>query len=434
MNDDHNQHAYLRTSALWAVYENFTTIYLVAFAILLGASNFAIAVLASLPYIAVALSETLGAKLTERWHRVPIILVTYAIDKAMWIFIALMPYVTYERPIVTLGTFFFFNQFFLALREPALVSLVADIAPAQKATYFARVNRATGAAGMIATLAAGFFLQWMGKTNPLGYTLLFLVGALFGYITMWSFGTMRERDGIQHVHHSLRDIFRYDGVFRSFCLRASFFWFAARVGGPLVTAYMLRDLGLPLPVYAASTAVYTISQIVFYKPLGRIADRFGDRLLALIGVFGTSGVMMLWFLITPSTTWLIWPTQIFSGLVWAATELSLFNLLLDVSTKENRPLQTAQYSTMAAIAQAAGALLGGFIVKSEGIGLLVGIPLVLLVSAGLRFAAGMLFVQLRAVPMKTRHSVSSVLHFVLHRGFFQPRHHVHLPAGKSGKV
>ncbi|MEK6822808.1 MAG: MFS transporter, partial [Nanoarchaeota archaeon] len=209
-----NQRAFVRTSALWAVYENFTATYLVAFALLLGASNIMVGVFGAIPFIAVLLSELIGAKLTEYWARVPIIVVTYAIDKTMWVLIALLPWFTLTNPLVVLVILYFINQFFITLREPSVVSLTADIVEERKrGAYFGRVNRATGAAALVATITAGWFITRMGDTSQLGYSLLFGAGALFGYAAMWSFSTMTEPRRVGNSHYTVKDVLRFDGSF-----------------------------------------------------------------------------------------------------------------------------------------------------------------------------------------------------------------------------
>ncbi len=406
-----NQRAFVRTSALWAVYENFTATYLVAFALLLGASNIMVGVFGAIPFIAVLLSELIGAKLTEYWARVPIIVVTYAIDKTMWVLIALLPWFTLTNPLVVLVILYFINQFFITLREPSVVSLTADIVEERKrGAYFGRVNRATGAAALVATITAGWFITRMGDTSQLGYSLLFGAGALFGYAAMWSFSTMTEPRRVGNSHYTVKDVLRFDGSFRHFCFRASFFWFAAKLASPFVSAYILRDLGLSVVLFGLAIALQQLTMIVFYRPWGKFSDRYGDRALALIGLVGTSIVMFLWFNIRPDTLWLIIPTQILSGLVWAATETALYNLVLDMTDRRHRPLQVAQYSIFNALAQAIGPIAGGILADSAGLWMISGVPLVFLASSILRFAASLLFIGMHEPRIKRQYSMRAILY------------------------
>ena len=112
-----NQRKYLHTSALWAVFDSLTSTYIIAFSLLLGASNIMVGVLGAIPFIATFISELLGAKLTEYWGRVPIIVCTYAIDKFMWILIALVPFLTFKQPLIIVVLFYFKAYFFVTLRS-----------------------------------------------------------------------------------------------------------------------------------------------------------------------------------------------------------------------------------------------------------------------------------------------------------------------------
>jgi MFS family permease len=404
-----NQTRYVRTQGLWAVYENMTAAYLVAFALLLGASNTVVGLLASIPYIALLLSEFLGAKLTEYWARRPIILLTYAMDKLMWVFIALLPWFGIEQPLVMVVVFYFTARFLEGLRDPSTVTLVAEMATDKtRGQFVGRINRSIGIAGMVATLFAGWFIGAVGSQSQFTYALLFGIGALFGYAALWSFYTVEDKDKCRHKHYSLRDVLRVDGSFRRFCFRSSAFWFAAFIASPLVSAYMLRDLGMSTLAYGMASALQIFIQSIMYPRFGRMADKYGDRPVAIMGIMGTSLVTLLWFTITPETLWLVWPAQIVAGISWAAVEPALFNILIDKTNKEWRALQTAQFRIFTATAQAVGPVVGGMIADAPAFMAVSGIPLVLLLSTLLRAGSGLLFVQMHEPRLKKQYSVPYV--------------------------
>ena len=404
-----NQTKYVRTQALWAAYENITAGYLAVFALLLGASNTTVGLLAAIPYIALLLSEFLGAKMTEYWARMPIILITFAIDKLMWVFIALLPWFGARQPLVFIVLFYFAARFLEGLRDPANVTLVAELATDRTRGHFVgRYNRAIGIAGMIATLFAGWFIVSVGAQSQFTYALLFGIGAIFGYAALWSFATISDPNGCRHKHYTFSDIMRVDGSFRRFCFRASAFWFAAYLASPLVTVYMLRNLGMSPLYYGIASALQILIQSVMYPRFGRMADKYGDRPVAIIGVMGTSLVTLLWFTITPDRLWLVWPAQIVAGISWAAVEPALFNILLDKTNAEYRPLQTAQYRIFTATAQAVGPVVGGMIADGPGFLMMSGIPLVLMLSTLLRAGSGMLFVQMHEPRLRKQYSMRYV--------------------------
>lgn len=390
-----DEHRYLRTQGMWAIYDAIVANYLVAFALLLGASNTVVGLLGSIPFIAVLLSEFIGAKLTERWPRMRIILVTYALDKTMIVLIALLPFFTLTHPLYFVVALYSINKLLEGVRDPSLTSLLGTIVkPRTQGVFVARVYRTMGITGMITLLAAGWYISASGQVSEMTYALLFGAAALFGYATLYSFSTITVDAPPSKNHYALRDIIAQDGPFRKFCLRSSVFWFAAYLASPLIGAYMLRDLGMSPALYGVAVALQTLVQSATYRPWGRIADKYGDRPVAIIGILGTSLVTLLWYIITPATMWLVWPAQIIAGLAWAATTPALLNFLLDYSTPERRPIQNAQYAMFAATAQATGALAGGLLADAPAFLPVVGIPLVLLIATTLRVSSGMLFIGL----------------------------------------
>ena len=306
--------------------------------------------------------------------------------------------------------FYFKAYFFVTLREPSVVSLVADIVPPEaRGRYLGRVNKATGIVAMITMLVAGFFISAIGDASQTAYAILFMLAAAFGYITMWSFSTMTEPRRTTNHHYTLKDVFKFKQPFSGFCARAMFFRFSAYLASPFASAYMLRDLHLETRFFGIATATYVLSQILFYRPMGKLADRFGDRVLIVIGVLGTAFTMFLWFNIRADTLWLIWPTQIMSGAAWAATELAFYNVVLDVTDKKTRPLQIAQYSMLVASAQAVGPIVGGILADSAGLWLITGIPFVFLLSSGMRLISGVLFLSMHEPRLKHQYSFRDIV-------------------------
>lgn len=424
MKFNNNERAYKRGSAYWAIYDGLTSSFVLAYALLFAPSNFLIALLGCTPAMATVLAEVLGARLTQRWQRVRIVVTTYAIDKAMWLFIVFMPLLFRAHGFLMIVLFYFLNYFFVALREPSLVSLIGESVPRKETgRYFAGVNTLQVFIGMCAILAAGSWLDWTGKTNVISYVIMFLTAAAFGYIAMGEFGRMQE-PARKPKRYTLLQAFKVDGAFRAFVMKAGLFWFAVYVGSYLTNAYMLRDLALGTSAFAVLIVLQLVAKVLCYGVHGRMADRYGDKPVAIIGVFGTALVMLLWFFVRPGASWwVLAPVQLFSGVAWAAVDIALFNLLLDYSKDSTRPMQTAQYSTVAASMNVLGSLTGGVLASMGSIWFLpAGIPAALFISFVLRMLAAGPFLSLREPRPKHEFHPMQMMHSIVRNGWTGPRH------------
>jgi MFS family permease len=424
---NNNERAYKKASAYWAIYDGLTSAFVIAYALMFGPTNFLIGLLGGIPALATMLAEAFGARMTQRWSRVSIVVSTYAIDKSMWAGIIFAPLFFPQRGFWLLMFFYFLNQFFVALRDPALTSLIGQSVPkAEKGRYFAQVNKLQVSIGLVAILVAGAWLDYAGKTNALSYVFMFLAASVFGFIAMGQLSRMREMP-MREQKFTLLDAFRVDGEFRRFVMRAGLFWFAIYVGSFLTGAYMLKDLGLAGTAYAALVVMQLVAKVACFGFFGRMADKYGDKPVALLGVFGTALVMLFWFLIRPGTPWPVMASvQLFAGIAWAAVDISFLNIVLDLTKNNTRAMQQAQYATVASVVNVLGSLTGGLLASGLVLSflpagwLVTGIPAALFVSFLLRMVAAVPFLSLKEPRGKHEHHLNEILHNVLKS--VHPRH------------
>jgi MFS family permease len=342
----------------------------------------------------------------------------------MWFFIAFMPLLFPAQGFAMIAVFYFINIFLVALREPSLTSLIGESVPRKETgRYFAGVNTLQVSIGMCAILAAGYWLDLAGKGNAWSFIIMFLAASAFGYIAMGQFGRMRE-PARKPRRYTLLQAFKVDGEFRAFVTKAGLFWFAVYVGSYLTNAYMLKDLGLGASEFAVLLVLQLVAKVLCYGMHGRLADRHGDKPVAIIGVFSTALVMLFWFFVRPGASWWVMaPVQLFSGFAWAAVDIALFNLLLDYSKDSTRPMQTAQYSTVAASMNVLGALTGGVLASVGSFWFLpAGIPAALFVSFVLRVFAAAPFLSLREPRAKHTFHPMEMMHSIVRNGWTGPRH------------
>ncbi len=402
-----NQKNLFVNGALWAVYNGLTSAFLIAFAFALGASNVVIGLLSAIPYISIMLSEFIGAKLAEFYSRKSICVSAHILAKFLWLPIVLIPIFFSQHPIAVVVIFYFLIQFSEYLTDPAWVSLAADIAPEKaRGKFFARRNMLIWIAMMITSIIAAFYLDLFPKNNLFGFSSIFFVGLVFGIAAAVVFWRIKEPGYSDNAHHSFREFFSISGDFRKFVFIVSFFYFAVMIASPFFTVYMLSNLGMSYTFFMVATAISILARIVIQTQYGRISDRYGDKPVAILSMFGTALIPLIYLFITRQNLWLIVPAQILSGLVWAGADLAIFNLLLDLSPQK-RAVNVAVYSTITAIPMIIAPIIGGFIADNAAF-FLSGIPFVFAIAVFLRSISSLFMFSIREPRAKEEHSVGEV--------------------------
>ncbi|MEM4282414.1 MAG: MFS transporter [Candidatus Woesearchaeota archaeon] len=404
-----NQRAILINGVLWAIYDSFTSVFLAAFALALGANNTVVGILGSLPFVALVLAEIPGAKLVEFLPRKVIYVIFSSFSRASWLLLLLVPYLFKSNPIAFVSVFYFVGKFFEWLTDPSWTSLVADIVPTKiRGEFFGLRQAGIAFAGMIALVLGGLYLDIFPKGRFIGFSSLFAVGLVFGLASVVAFSRVREPTYRDHDHHKLKDFFSLKGELRKFMLIMALFNFAVFLASPLFTVYMLRNLGMSYTFYAAAAALSTLVKILSYKRLGRIADRYGNKPVAFLSMFGTALVPLSFIFITPTNRWLVVPAQILSGIVWAGMDITSFTLLLELTSAKRRAVEVAEFQIITTLPIIAASILGGWIADNL-VFVLSGIPLVFALAFLLRLISALCLLKVSAVAQKKSGTIVEVL-------------------------
>ena len=407
-----NQRLLLLSGGSWAIFDALTSAFLVAFALFFGASNFVIGFLGAMPYIVSLIIEVPGAKLAEFFSRKKICIIAQGISRISWILIILTPYFFIKTPLLLLTIFFAWIKITDILTEPSWTSLIADIVPLKiRGIFFGTRNAIIGIAGMISAIIGGFYLDLFPKTDPAGFTTMFTTGIFFALISIILLTKIKEPKNIDHTHHTLKDFFSINGDFKKFCAFAVFFNFAVMLASPFFSVFMLKNLNLSYSYFMLISGISTLARILAQHRIGILTDKFGDKQIALISVFGTAFVPLLFLFVTPHNLWLLIAAQILSGIVWAGADLTLFNLLLDLTKPEKRASQIAAYAMIISIPNIVAPLIGGLIADYATVYVLQGIPLIFTISFLLRLFTA---VPLYAIKEPRAHKTYPLTHVFLH--------------------
>ena len=405
----------------WAIFDTLTASFLVVFAVALGASNTVVGVLSALTYLAALVVELPGAKLLDFFSKKMVVAMTGIFGRLGWVLVAFVPFFT-NRPLFWLIVVYGYIRLVELLGEPGWVALVADVIPEKmRGVVFGKRNMLIGLLGFVASLIAGFYLDLFPKESFVGFSSLFITGAVWAFLTWYCVLQIQEPKENDHGHHSFVDAFSFSSTLWRFSVVCAVFYFAVMIASPFFTVYMLRDLGLSYKWFVIAGGIATLARVLSQYHFGRLVDRVGDRSVALVCMVGTALVPLSFVFITQETWFLIVPAQIISGIVWAGVDLALFNLLLDYTDKNRRAAQSAAFNMIISVSNILGPVVGGSIADNVFFGSWKGIPLVFAIAAVFRLGTSVLLISLPEVRIKKEYPLGMVIRqiFSLHpsKGF-----------------
>lgn len=340
--------------------------YVIPFALALRATTTQIGLLASIPYLAVSLSQLAAPYLSDKaGSRKGIILPTVLMHALIWLPILFIPYL-FRGPerIWWLIGFFTISMVLDCMGDPAWASMMADLVPAGvRGRYFGLRGKICGLVALISFVMGGGILHIFASNIFLGFCILFGIGVLLRLLSWHFLRKMHEPPISQKIraHSSLLTIVR--GMRSSnlgrFTIYVALMNFATFMAAPFFAVYMLRDLGFSNLTYVVVIATATLSSLMFLTYWGRRTDQAGNiKILRITSVLVSLGPLLwmaghqLWFLI---------PIQVLSGFAWSGFNLASTYFLYDATSPENRTRCIALASAMNGIAICLGSLLGGFL-------------------------------------------------------------------------
>ena len=268
--------------------------FLAAYALLMGANNFQIGILAALPFM-VQPTQILMIVLVERLKmRKAFAVLAWASAQAVWVPIALIPVFIETSGALSISALLglvALRSLLASARNANFNSWVRDLVPAGRlgSFYSRRLTLATVAA-IVFGLSASFFvtsggLKTLATPEVYGYTIALLAGVIFigmaGPIFM-----MLVPEPLMHTpvggRPSLADNltrpFR-DRNFRQLMNFLFFRGFTANLAIPFFAVYMLQRIGLPLTAVIALTVLSQLSNMMFLRVWGPMSDRMGSKIV-----------------------------------------------------------------------------------------------------------------------------------------------------------
>lgn len=346
--------------------------FLAAFAIHLGAGNYEIGLLATIGFLSQFMQIPGMLMLRKVPYRRAIVVAGAGLARSLWVFIVLIPMLFAGRGVTFLMQWLFLAAMAGALAGPAWNSLIRDIVPQDSmGRLFSRRMILGTSAALVLTLGGGLFVDawggWFPAHRLYAYSLLFALGTVFGIVGLIAIYRLPEPTMPQGESTAIWDLLLRpwkDGSFRGLLGYIAVWTFAMNLAGPFFIVYLLERIGLSLGMVTMLVVISQVSNLVFLRIWGRLADRFSNKsVLSVSGPLFLLAILLWTFTTLPEkhvlTIPLLVAIHVLSGISTAGVSLASANIALKLSPSGLAHSYMTAYGMAGALAGAVAPMLGG---------------------------------------------------------------------------
>jgi len=350
--------------------------FLIGFALDLGATDFLLGVMSSVPMFFVVF-QVVAAWIIERGFSPKRLAVWFGfITPLCWLFISTLPFfaAVLSPP----------NRLAILVAVLALVTIagqfsgnaravwIGDLIPAKRrGAFFGACALFSGIVGTFFAIGEGRFLDFIRMKGLLAFTSLFLFGAIFGLIAAaLNIPQVAGKRLPPESPPTLPGLFKATWKNRPLLILAGVHAVLAMgsIANPFVNAYCLRDLKMSFFGVGCVNAVATVSSLIFAPMWGKAVDRYGGRPVLNFSLWALLPCGFIWFFIPPGRgdlAYRLMPWVNFaSGFASSALGVSVASLMYKMTSSNGRSFQFACYNIFVLLVAAPMPLFGGWLVST----------------------------------------------------------------------
>lgn len=346
--------------------------FLIAMALHLGASNFQIGLLASLP-ILTNVFQLISVWLVQRFqNRRAIAVVCSLVARIALVIIGLMPLLftglgSVEVLIFLLSVHYLFGSISGGSWNSWMKDLVPDSILGK---YFSHRTRVMQIVGVSSNLLIAFLIDFIKSRYPehetTAYFSMVLLGAAVGLLGVFWLSRAGEPKPRTAEGNLMRQMLKplKDVNFRNLLIFNSFWAFALNLAVPFFTVFMMKTIGLSLTYIMAIAIIGQISGILAVKMWGRYADRYSNK--TIINICAPAYVLCILamaFAAAPvaqiNSILILVLINVFSGISTSGINLALNNIGMKLAPQEDATAYISAKNIIISVFSAIAPLVGG---------------------------------------------------------------------------
>ncbi len=348
--------------------------FIIAMAILAGASNAVLGVLAALPTFA-NLFQIFSIWLIKMLRNRRAIVVTCSVAARLpLLVIGLSALVGIRSSLLNiLLIVLFLHYFFGSISGLSWNAWMKDLVPENRlGSFFAKRSSYTQALNAALSLALALGVDYIGRNVPSKlpgtYGLMFLIGGLLGLAGVYVLARTDEPVTIIEKENVLKMLVRplRDGNFFRLLAFNSVWTFAMNLATPFFIVFMLKAVQLSISTIIALTIVGQVASVLTVRAWGAYADKYSNK--TIIAISSPLYIMCLiaWCYVglyqqATLNLILLLVIHIITGASTAGINLSITNLGLKLAPKESAVAYLSSRNLIVALSGTAAPVLGGYL-------------------------------------------------------------------------
>jgi len=348
--------------------------FLMAMAVGMGASNFQIGLLASLPTFT-NIFQLISIWLVQKYNnRRAVMVISSFFARTPLFIIGLLPFLFSTGTSIQVLIFLLsFHYFFGSIAGASWNSWMKDLVPENiLGTYFASRSRMTQTLNVVLSLMLALSLDYIKKYYPqmelTAYSVMFVAGALIGMLGVYFLSRTPEPQSYL-AKENLFKLFSKplrDKNFRQLLVFNSFWSFALNIATPFFSVYMMKSLHLPLSTIIGLGLLAQVSSIFSLQLWGRYSDQYSNKTILSIAAPIYIACILAWTFIAMSPSAIVTITMlaiinIFTGISTAGINLALNNICLKLSPRGESIVYISARNIIVAFVSAVGPMAGGWL-------------------------------------------------------------------------
>ncbi len=346
--------------------------FLVAMAVLLGAYNFQIGLLAALPTFT-NIFQLAAIWLVRRFNsRRGISVFSSVLARIPLILIGIIV-LLYSSSISTVIFFLFFHYLGGSIAGISWNSWMKDLVPEKSlGAYFARRGSYTQTLNVILSLALALLIDYIKQHHVAfelsAYGIMFIVAGIAGLIGV-SFLSRTPEPESRSIKENIFKLMKrplHNGNFRKLLVFNSIWVFALNLATPFFTVFLLKNLHLPLSYIIGLNMISQLCSIFTIRIWGKYADRYSNKTIIAIGAPLYILCLVAWCFVgiysnVYNNLALLAGIFMVSGVANAGINLSLTNIGLKLAPREEAIVYLSAKNIITSMFSAVAPLIGGWL-------------------------------------------------------------------------
>lgn len=348
--------------------------FITAMALHLGASNFQIGLLASLP-ILTNIFQLFSIWLVQRYNnRRAVAVLSSFLGRFPMLFAGFLPFMfSAALGLKLLLVILFVHYIFGSIAGASWNAWVKDLIPENGlGSFFSHRTKLVTILSAVLSFGVSITIDYVkahhASSLTLTYYAIFVTGGLVGLVGVYWLSRASEPAPLvvdENVFEQFKKPLR-DKNFRNL-LRFNAAWtFALNLAVPFFTVFLMKTLGLPLSNVIGLTILAQISNILTIKKLGKLSDRFSNKTIINICAPIYIACIFAWtYAAVPDTRFyslmILVVISIFSGVATGGINLALGNIGMKLAPRKEAMAYMSSLNMVVAFFSAIAPIIGGLI-------------------------------------------------------------------------